>query len=215
MHKLTRSSAPRCLRQYQHGHNNWNDVTRDHKNEIWLKINDIQQSRCAYCEQTIKTAPDDCNAHLEHFRQRNQYPQGTFSWDNIFGSCNREDSCGKHKDKQLPYEHTNLIKMDVEDPENLLTFLPNGNIVPSKELNARDTHRAEETIRIFNLNGSLRHIRERAIKGYIQTAEEISKFANFCPEEEWRPILLDELDKIKLLPFSTAIKHILQPRSET
>ncbi len=205
MHKLTRPIPPICLSHYQHGRDNWKQVTPAHKSEIWLKIDAMQEKRCAYCESAIGNR----NAHIEHLRQRSRYPQGTFQWENIFGSCNRQNSCGKYKDNLPPYNHQDLIKMDDEDPEDFLQFLPDGNVVPAKGLNPAEKRRAEETIRIFNLNGSLRRIRETAIKGYIQTAEELAAFADEFEEHEWHPLLEDELDKIKKLPFTTAIKHVL------
>ncbi|PWQ96582.1 retron Ec78 anti-phage system effector HNH endonuclease PtuB [Leucothrix pacifica] len=211
MHKLNRPIPPACLSQYQHGLDNWRAVTPAHKTEIWLKLDEMQQQRCAYCECAIKTNRENSNSHIEHFRQRRSYPQGTFLWSNLFGSCNREDSCGKHKDDLPPYDHQDLIKMDVEDPETFLEFLADGNVVPAKGLNPDDKHRAEETIRIFNLNGSLRQIRETAIKGYIQTAEELASYAEEFDEDEWLPLLQEELDSIKSLPFTTAIKHTLLP----
>ena len=55
-------------------------------------------------------------------------------------------------------------------------FLPGGEVVAHTGLSAEDTHRALETIRVFNLNGSLRKIRETYVKGYIHIAEELG----FC-----------------------------------
>jgi len=211
MHQLNRPIPPQCLSHYQHGHDNWSRVTPAHKNEIWLKIDEMQNKRCAYCEAAIQTEPGNRNAHIEHFRQRSRYPQGTFQWSNIFGSCNRQDSCGKHKDNLPPYNHQDLIKMDSENPEDFLQFLPDGNVVPATGLNPTDKHRAEETIRIFNLNGSLRRIRETAIKGYLQTAKELAEYAAEFDEDDWRPLLDEELDHIEGLPFTTAIKHVLLP----
>jgi len=211
MHKLNRPIPPDCLNQYQHGRHNWSNVTPEHKSEIWLKLDEMQQHRCAYCEIVIKTAREDCNSHIEHFRQCNRYPQGTFEWTNLFGSCNRQDSCGKYKDRLPVYNFHYLIKMDDEDPETFLVFLPDGNVAPIEGLTDNNKKRAEETIRIFNLNGSLRQIRETAIKGYIQTAEELVALAAEFDEEDWLPLLQDELEEIKDLPFTTAIKHILLP----
>lgn len=212
MHKLTRPIPPACLSQYQYCRDNWgNLIANGHIGEIWLKLDEMQQQRCAYCECAIKTYRENSNSHIEHFRQRRSYPQGTFLWGNVFGSCNRQDSCGKHKDDLPPYNHLDLIKMDVEDPETFLDFLADGNVVPAKGLNPGDKHRAEETIRIFNLNGSLRQIRETAIKGYIQTAEELASYAEEFDEADWLPLLQEELDSIKDLPFTTAIKHTLLP----
>ncbi|MDM8547202.1 retron Ec78 anti-phage system effector HNH endonuclease PtuB [Candidatus Venteria ishoeyi] len=209
MHKLDRPRSPTCLGQYQHGRDNWGSVSHDHKSDIWLKLDEMQQHRCAYCEAEIKT--DRANSHIEHLRQRCSYPQGTFLWRNIFGSCNRQDSCGKYKDALPPYNYQDLIKMDEEDPERFLEFLPDGSITPAKGLNPNDKHRAQETIRIFHLNGSLRQIRETAVKGYLQTAEELASLAAEFDEADWLPLLQDELDSIKNLPFSTAIKHVLLP----
>jgi hypothetical protein len=101
--------------------------------------------------------------------------------------------------------------MDVEDPEHFLEFLVDGNVVPAKGLNQNEKHRAEETIRIFNLNGALRQIRETAVKGYMQTAEEFATYAEEFDEAEWLPLLQAELEQIKSLPFATAIKHALLP----
>lgn len=211
MHKLQRSITPQCLSQFSHGINNWGEVLPHQKTEIWQALDKMQQKRCAYCEIEIKTDRDYNNAHIEHFRQRSRYPQGTFQWANLFGSCNREDSCGKYKDRLPAYNHLDLIKMDVEDPEHFFMFLADGNAVPVKNLTLQDKNRAEETIRIFNINGSLRQIRETTVKGYLQTAEEFVKMAVEFEEEDWLPLLKKELDTIKTLPFATAIKHVLLP----
>ena len=215
MHKLQRSTAPACLKGYKHGRDKWDQVSAQDKNEIWLKIDEMQKNLCAYCECKICTAPGKRNAHLEHFRQRRSdcYPEGTFLWSNLFASCNRENSCGKHKDKQLPYVYQNLIKADQDDPEDYLSFLPDGSVVPVGKLNSHQRKRAEETIRIFNLNGPLRQIRKSQISGYIQTAEELAAYAAEYDEAEWLPIFRDEMEKIKGLPFATAIRHTIQPEA--
>lgn len=211
MHKLQRPSPPHCLSQLFHGKNHWDDVQSADKEEIWQKLDLMQQQRCAYCEGRIGTEPSKRNAHIEHFRQRSRYPQGTFQWENLFGSCDRQDSCGKHKDQMLPYDYQVLIKMDEEDPEKFLEFLPDGSVVPVSGLTLADKNRAEETIRIFNLNGSLRQIRKTQLRGYLQTAEELVEYAEEFETSEWLPLLENELDQIKQQPFCTAIKHILLP----
>ena len=213
MHKLTRPNEPTGLSHYQHGRDKWDNVSQEHREEIWQKIHEMQKGRCAYCEFWIKTTSKKC--HIEHFRQQSRYPQGTFSWSNLFGSCNRKDSCGKHKDSPKNplkgYCHRDLIKMDDEDPENFLTFLPDGKVFPTKGLSRPDERRAEKTIRIFNLNGSLRQIRKSALKCHLKKAEKIADYADKLDKSEWVPILQEELDDIKDLPFATAIKHTLTP----
>ena len=207
MHKLTRPKEPDCLSRYQHDRDKWRNVSGKHRKEIWLKIYEMQQNRCAYCEDEINTK--DGNSHLEHFRQQSRYPQGTFSWSNIFGSCDRSKSCGRQKDKQAKYCHRDLIKMDEEDPENFLVFLPDGNVDPAEGLSPADENRAKETIRIFNLNGPLRQDRKKAVNGYLETAEDFVLDAIKHKKGNWEPMLKKELDDIKDLPFTTAIKHTL------
>lgn len=155
------------------------------------------------------------NRHIEHFRQRNRYPQGTFAWSNLFGSCNREGSCGDFKDKCGVYPHEDLIKPDVEDPEHFLVFDALGGISPRSGLQPQDQHRAIQTIRILNLEGPLQQIRFGEVQGYVQTAEFFASLAAQFPDEEWQPLLQEELDNIDALPYATAIRHVLTNQSMT
>lgn len=210
MHKLTRGAAPKCLSRYNYrAGDTWQKVTPEHKAEIWEQLENMQGSRCAYCECEISKRR---NSHIEHFRQRraSSYPKGTFEWYNLFGSCNRSTSCGKHKDAQT-YHHTDLIKMDDEDPETFFSFLPDGQVATKGNLLSCERHRAEETIRVFNLNGPLRQIRETHIKGYIQTAEVLAELSEDCSQGDWEDIVNEELEAISGLPFETAIRHVLSP----
>lgn len=208
MHKLTRPAAPSCLRKYSYKKHHWKDVSSKDKGDIWCQLDHMQGKRCAYCEAAIITTKEDSTSHIEHFQQRARTRKETFAWDNLFGSCNRQDSCGKHKDEQQ-YQPTDLIKPDIEDPEQLLIFVPDGSVHPKAGLSDIDRRRASETIRIFNLNGSLQEIRKFEVIGYVQTAEEIAEIAAEYGPEEWLPLLQEELDKVQGLPFETAIRHIL------
>lgn len=206
MHKLDRGAPPDCLAAFKAGQDAW-DHTID-RVAIWNALDQMQGGRCAYCECQL-TAGD---RHIEHFRQRHRYPQGTFEWGNLFGSCSRQDSCGKHKDGCGPYAHADLIKPDDEDPDLFFVFVSDGTIALRSGIQAQQRHRAAETLRIFNLDaehGPLRHMRHAAAVGYLQTAEEFQRFAAAFPESEWRPLLQQEIDAIAHLPFTTAIRHTL------
>jgi len=209
MHRLARGPAPACLAGFRHGANNWTEVTSAQKQDIWAFLEAMQGPRCAYCEASIA----DGDRHIEHFVQKGRDPTLTFVWNNLFGSCNREDSCGKFKDsKGRPYADAHLIKPDAEDPEHALVFDSHGSVKPRKGLSAADTERATETIRIFNLNGVLRAIRRREVAGYVQTAEEIAEFFDIDPALG-QQALMDELAATAQLPFATAIKHVLSNQS--
>lgn len=208
MHKLQRGKAPACLAKYQHGRDNWSAVTSDDKAEIWTELEAMQGQRCGYCEADISHS----SKHIEHFRQKGRDATVTFLWPNLFGSCNREDSCGKHKDGCGVYPPADLIKPDVDDPEHFFIFVSDGTIAVRAQLSDLDRNRAIETLRIFNLDaqhGPLRRMRQQAAAGYLQTSEELCALAAEYPPEEWQPLLVNELAITAQLPFATAIKHVL------
>jgi len=213
MHKLYRPSAPLCLSQYQHGRDSWSDLTTnaDQNTEVWQQLNEMQVERCAYCERNIsKPIP----RHIEHFRQKANhiYPQGTFEWENIFGSCNKDTSCGKFKDRYHSGQSEYIVKMDVDDPEKYFLFLSDGTITPKNNLSEVDLAKAKKTIEVFNLNGSLREIRKNMLRGYMQTAELILKTYEDLGSEEGELALKKELESIQGEEFETAIRHQLTPR---
>jgi uncharacterized protein (TIGR02646 family) len=209
-------TAPVCLSHYRHGSHQWTEVSSAEKAEIWIKLDEMQQGRCAYCECALPVQNDSYTAHIEHFRQRGRYPQGTFDWENLFGSCNRQNSCGKYKDECGVYNYADLIKPDIEDPEHFFLFVSDGSIAIRQGLSPAEQHRAAETLRILNLDaqrGALRQMRFSAVQGYVQTAEELAEWIELLPEDEWLILLRQELDAVGHLPFVTAIKHILTSES--
>lgn len=209
MRKLTRCASPSCLGQFRHGANNWGDVAGAQKKEIWQFLESMQGPRCAYCEASI----GEGDRHIEHFIQKGRDPSQTFAWSNLFGSCNRGDSCGKHKDTiRRPYVDSDLIKPDTDDPEQWLAFDGHGSVRARHGLTTANSRRAEETIRIFNLNGVLKAIRRREVAGYVQTAEEIAAFFEL-DRALGQQALSDELNATANLPFATAIKHVLSSLS--
>jgi uncharacterized protein (TIGR02646 family) len=212
MHKLDRDPvAPACLRRYRHGRDTWSpeSPTYAERQDIWAKLDTMQGQRCAYCESDIS----DCQRHIEHFRQRDRYPQGTFDWNNLFGSCNRKGTCGDHKDKCGVYPPGDLLKPDVDDPDQFLVFSVDGSVRARRGLSDSEQHRAEATIRILGLDNTLNQIRRSAVAGYAQTAEELMQLAENFDATDWLPLLQQELKDIAHLPFATAIRHVLTRQS--
>jgi uncharacterized protein (TIGR02646 family) len=202
MHKLDRGEAPSCLnRHYCTSGNNWQKVKPEDRTEIWAALQAMQLDRCAYCESKI-TAP---KRHIEHFCLRSRSPKQTFDWLNLFGSCNSQEHCGKHKDNQS-FQPADLIKPDIEDPEKLLLFLSDGTVAIRLNLAPGDRHRAEETIRVFKLNAaSLINQRRQAVQGYISLTEGKSDLSDM----EWQEYIAEELQEAVGHAFVTAIRHML------
>ncbi len=210
MHYLNRAHGPACLGKFQHGLHTWSQVTSADKAGIWEALNTMQGHRCAYCEADLAISVK----HIEHFRQRSRHPQGTFVWSNLFGSCDRDESCGKHKDRCEAYLHDDLIKPDVDDPEQFFLFVSDGTIVVRHGLSPKDAHRARETLRILNLDsqhGPLRRMRQQAAAGYLQTSELLHALSVEFSPAECLPFLEEEIRATANLPFATAIKHVLMP----
>ncbi|PYB90057.1 TIGR02646 family protein [Pseudomonas koreensis] len=209
MRKLIRGTAPTCLANYQHGSDRWADMTHTDKEQIRQCLQSMQDTRCAYCEADISTPG---NSHIEHFRQRHGYPQGTFEWTNLFHSCCREEACGKFKDNCPPYDHRNLLKPDEDDPDDFLLFVSDGTISPLANLNDQSRIRAVETLRIYNLdaqNGALRAMRREAIRPHLKTAQDLMDLAGDLSPDDVATFLQDEIQNTEHLPFSTAIRHTL------
>jgi uncharacterized protein (TIGR02646 family) len=210
MHHLQRGPAPACLGNYNHSQYTWNALSAADREEIRFELELMQGRRCAYCECDL----DQNGQHVEHFRQRSRHPLGTFAWGNLFWSCERQDSCGKHKDACGAYNDPDLIKPDVEDPEHFFLFVSNGSIALRPGLSAPEVHRARETLRIFNLDanyGPLRAMRAIAVLGYIEDMKEFQQMAESGLRNEVLAHLATEYDYTRNLPFCTAIKHTLTP----
>lgn len=214
MHRLHRGDTPGCLANFQHGRDGWNALGFTEKEEIRNALKLMQGERCAYCECQLGSD----NQHIEHFRQRSCYPQGTFAWDNLFWSYCQNDSCGKHKDSLTrTYDHRDLIKADVENPEHFFHFMSDGTISIRSGLSSADQKRAEETLRIFNLDpqhGRLRAMRRTAAAGYKDTGLAIAQLMEEgAAPAECLDFIMDELSTTSSLPFCTAIRHTLLPSS--
>ena len=206
MHKLHRGETPSCLKRHHCASgNDWQNVSPEDKAEIWKALQAMQLDRCAYCESKITALKQ----HIEHFCQRSLFPKKTFDWSNLFGSCNDQEHCGKHKDNKQHvqlYKPADMIKPDEEDPEKLLLFIVDGTVAIRRNLSPGDQHRAEETIRVFNLNAaSLKNQRWQAVQGYLSLAEMNSDLSDM----EWREYISEELQEAAGQAFVTAIRHML------
>jgi uncharacterized protein (TIGR02646 family) len=215
MHLLNRDPiSPSCLNGRSHPPNSWKAVYNEdaYKDEIWQKIESMQGKRCAYCENSFS----GLQRHIDHFRPRSRFPQDTFNWFNLFGSCSAQNSCGNHKDAgtnlQPNYNPDDLIKPDVDDPAEYLMFSSDGSVTPKAGLLPVQIQKAQLTIDVFGLNGSLRQVRETVLIGYKETAEYfLVELRSQMPAEDWQSLYQDKLREIETQPFCTAIKQLFLP----
>ncbi|MEZ6016514.1 MAG: retron system putative HNH endonuclease [Planctomycetota bacterium] len=139
--------GPRFLRMKA---GDWADMAPAEKHEVWSALGEMQGTRCAYCDRGL----DEKKRHIEHFRERRQFPELTFTWSNLFGSCDDEHSCGKKKGRarQGDVDYARLLKPNDVDPGEYLIVSSTGRIEPRDELDDAERERARLTIEVFGLN---------------------------------------------------------------
>jgi uncharacterized protein (TIGR02646 family) len=209
MRKLDRSTvpAPPCLQNYRHGFHHWNDVDAPAKAQIREHLAQMQGDCCAYCEGKL----DELGQHIEHFRSRHRFSELTFTWANLFASCDQEDSCGHWKGKHGRYDPADILDPCVDDPDEFFRFRADGSIGVRKDLDEKRRHRAQETLRVFNLDvvrGRLQRMRRRYLAGFSAMVAGVHGLS---------PAELQELFAAELLaaesgPFYTAVRHVLTQR---
>ncbi len=177
----------------------------------------LQKHRCAYCER--RTGDHQLfDGHVEHFRDQSGHEHLTMDWGNLFWSCNDERTCGKHKDKcrgmegpRRCFDPADLIDPAADDPELFLLFVSDGTVAPRGDLDEVGRRRANETIRVFQLNESayLTRARQDALRPYVGM---VSTLIALGPER-FREFIASELKNAAEAPFCTAINHFLASQS--
>lgn len=211
MRFLDRSNipSPSCLQEYQQRQRLWSDVSPQDKAEIRQRLEQWQQSLCAYCEGAL----EELGKHVEHFRQRSRFPERTFCWENLFLSCERPDSCGKYKDQnhiKNTYSSEELLDPSQEDPDRFFYIGTDGHIAPRTDLSPSEMHRAYETLRILNLNNiRLCRMRNNAVSTYLYRDPDILLTLEDMTTEERKKYIDQELQSIAVEPFSAIIRHLL------
>ncbi|MBM7344698.1 retron Ec78 anti-phage system effector HNH endonuclease PtuB [Pantoea coffeiphila] len=206
MKLLNRTAGPEHLRQFRGGRDRWRAVDKE---LIWRYLLEMQGEFCAYCECSLN------RKHIEHFRSRDEFTALTFEWGNLFGSCGDTKAggwqrCGIYKDNGAgQYHPDHLIKPDDDNPDDYLLFLTSGQVVPAKGIDEIKLLKAQETIRVFNLNGdsALLGRRKKALSFIMEEVKELYDAYDELGEEQWREFLDDEVNASKNKEFSTALKH--------
>lgn len=222
MKLLQRPTSPVCLSNYQHGEHNWDDVSPNDKLTIWRSLDDMQRSLCAYCECQLI----DGQKEVEHFRQKasGRFPHLTFAWSNLFASCKapkgnktskKHNRCGQYKDNKAgTYDDNDLLKPDEDDFSQYCVFDPNSGkyAVRDKDLTELEVKRADETLRVFNLNGDSALVNRRKVAAQQILHEVREVYYELSTDEELQDYFEEELakglQKAQNVEFQTALEHI-------
>jgi uncharacterized protein (TIGR02646 family) len=121
-----------------------------------------QQSKmCCYCEIALK---QNTNAHIEHLKDRHNWPNEIFNYANLLASCNgsRNDSCGHKKGTNYFVKMVSPLSTGCE---SRFTYTGIGKMIPLDESDKN----AQKTIELLGLN--CKRLRDRR-KAIIRTLED-------------------------------------------
>lgn len=198
MHKFNRGEAPVDFKIVKQKYANWDAFIGSSEHiAIGERLYEQQDHYCAYCEIYLHDKEDGFIEHLE--RQRDNSKR-IFDWSNMFVSCHKHDSCGIYKDDHAgKFKFADIIDPSRENPADFFQCDSQGNILPRKNLTDVQRKRAEETIRIFNLNcPRLANIRKKAINN-------VNAFLECMPIKEEISNFLDSLSNVDCISVYHAL----------
>ena len=189
MHQFKRGDTPVDFRIIKQKYANWDAFIGSSEHiAIGNRLYEQQDHYCAYCEIYLHDKEDGFIEHLE--RQRDN-SRRIFDWSNMFVSCRKHDSCGEYKDNQAGvFKLADIVDPSRENPSDFFQYDLQGNMHPRKDLDPSRKRKAEETIRIFNLNcPRLANIRRKAINN-------VNAFLECMPIKEEISNFLDSLSNV-------------------
>ena len=173
MQKFNRGCSPVNLPSLekecrQSGINPWEYFYNQYRamhDQLSVSLYEAQKHCCAYCECQLKHPSIPKTSHIEHLERQSDNPNRIFDWSNMFLSCDNNDSCGIFKDESKPrivFNAQDIVDPSYEDPQDFFQYDVLGRISPRDDISSVSQHRAQETIRVFNLNSPrLCNIRKR------------------------------------------------------
>ena len=162
MKHINRQQSPALFERWksQNRTANWNDFSGSNEYVVVKgQLLEQQEQMCGYCEVAITA--DGQSSHIDHLKDRHNFPEEEFNYDNFIASCQYTDSCGHKKET---YYFNGFVSPFDPNCQNRFTYTRNGRIIPSDENDIN----AQETIEILGLN--CKRLVDRR-KGIIKTLE--------------------------------------------
>ncbi|PIE86356.1 MAG: TIGR02646 family protein [Bacteroidia bacterium] len=164
MKHIKRQQSPVSFEQWKNENRtaNWNDFSgTDLYKEVKNQLLNQQEQMCGYCE--ILIIKNGKSSHIEHLKDKQNFPKEEFNYDNFIASCQHRDSCGHKKGTNY---FSNFVSPFDPNCQSRFTYTRNGRIIPSDK---KDKD-AIKTINILGLN--CKRLVDRR-KGIINTLEDM------------------------------------------
>ncbi len=158
---INKNNIPQCFQDFIDNEHpqKWDDIHHSRANpqvyETCRKyILEIEQHGIsAYTECPLW---NNANLHIDHFRKKgmNWPVNQTFRWENLFVDerNNNYGACYKDNNTSNKADYDSIIDPAQEDPEEYLTYVANGEMVPQSAISSAKKHKAQFTCDRFNLN---------------------------------------------------------------
>lgn len=131
-----------------------------------------------YTERPLMNASD---LHIDHYRKKGMnWPHDvSFDWDNLVVESRNPDygACYKDNHTRKIEDYDSLLNPMVDYPEEMITYLPNGEMVARDGMDEIRQNKVNFTIGRFNLNHSLlkserKNLIEYIIKDYTALSDD-------------------------------------------
>ncbi len=132
---------------------------------------------CCYSE--IRADQFNLGYHIEHVENKSQNPQRTFDYSNLAASALESDKIrpflqansaasgnnyifgGHAQGKQTAVDMSRFVSPLVPGCERFFSYLSDGRVVPSNQLQTQDSDKAQYTIDLLNLNSPFLIVKRR------------------------------------------------------
>jgi len=175
-------------------------ATRDAKRALREELYRLAHGKCVYCESPLELTG---YLEVEHYVAKTVAPRLAFEWTNLLPVCRR---CNNAKGDE---DHRNvLLKPDDEDPEPYFWVdLGTGRLQPHPDLNPEQTHRANETIRLCDLQRpALCSARIAMLKWALRWLEQVPDDGGLSDRlaQEWEDLSHPETE------YKFVLRHVLE-----
>jgi uncharacterized protein (TIGR02646 family) len=150
MKQINKNTEPTTFANWKKQNSNcsWSNFSkpdsthRDIYIQLRQKLIEEQEKMCCYCEVALKEERD---AHIEHLKDQDNHPNDRYNFNNLFASCQHNDSCGHKKDNG--YFNEMISPIDKKCQEKF-TYTGAGSLISQDE----NDNFAKETIKLLGLN---------------------------------------------------------------
>lgn len=181
MRKIFKGEDPTCLDSAERNGWTWDEfVAKDHDGYLICReqANTEQQGVCAYTELPLDV--EKVTVHFDHFRKKSIYPKLRFKWDNLFAAVKDNRFGADFKDGIVNGQNHKQVYASILSPltvglQDYFHYATSGEIEPMSGLSEESFEKAEETIRVFNLNEAELVNRRRTMMAQIVCYQDLSE----------------------------------------